>query len=216
MKKAMGVISFGTAYADADESCIRPVERALEKAFPERDVYRAFTSRGIVRKLRERGSAVESETELLGRLRSEGYDDIVIVPTHIIPGTEYDRLRQAADGLVAAEPLLADEDDERWLAALLEDIADCEGRMLLVMGHGSDSAADAAYARVQMQLSDRVLIACVEGERTLESVLPALEAAGGARGDADAAHAGGRRACPQGPCGRGGGQLAERADGARL
>ena len=59
MKKAIIVVSFGTTHADAEESCIRPVERALAKAFPDREIHRAWTSRIIARRLAERGEEVE-------------------------------------------------------------------------------------------------------------------------------------------------------------
>lgn len=57
MKKAILAVSFGTSYAEAEATCIRPVEDALRASYPEYDVHRAFTSRIIMRKLRGQGTS---------------------------------------------------------------------------------------------------------------------------------------------------------------
>lgn len=175
MKKAVGIVSFGTSYREAELSCIRPVEQAIAQAFPDRDAFRAFTSRIIARNIKRRGENVENEQELLSRLQSEGYEDILLVTTHIIPGFEYEKLSRMATDYRLSEPLIACQDDERWMAQLLEEIAAEEGRTLLVMGHGTEHAADVIYARIQQRLSGNVFIGCAEGERTLEAILPELE-----------------------------------------
>jgi sirohydrochlorin cobaltochelatase len=179
MKKAIIVVSFGTTHADAEASCIRPVERALAAAFPDRDVHRAWTSRIIARRLATRGETVENETEALARLRAEGCGDIAFVCTHMIRGKEYERVLAVADGLPVSAPLLDTEGDLEWMAGLLDGIAAAEGRTLLVMGHGTDHAADETYARLRTVLTDRVKLACVEGRHALEGILDALEAVPG-------------------------------------
>jgi sirohydrochlorin cobaltochelatase len=179
MKKAIIVVSFGTTHADAEASCIRPVERALAAAFPDRDIHRAWTSRIIARRLAARGETVENETEALARLRAEGCGDIAFVCTHMIRGKEYERVLAVADGLPVSAPLLDTEGDLEWMAGLLDGIAAAEGRTLLVMGHGTDHAADETYARLRTVLTDRVKLACVEGRHALEGILDALEAVPG-------------------------------------
>jgi len=181
MKKAIIVVSFGTTHSDAEAGCIRPVERAIAAAFPDREVRRAWTSRIIARRLAERGEVVENEAEALARLRREGCEDIAFAPTHIIRGQEYERVAAVADGLPVSAPLLDTEADLEWMAALLDGIAAQEGRTLLVMGHGTDHAADRTYARLRTMLSDRVKLACVEGRLALEGILDALEAVPGKR-----------------------------------
>lgn len=175
MKKAVGIVSFGTSYKDAELSCICPIEQAVAQAFPDREPRRAFTSRIIARKMNNRGESIENEIEMLDRLKVEGYEDVLLVATHVIPGFEYEKLLAVADGFKVSEPLIADEDDEQWMADILEDIARAEGRRLLVMGHGTDHASDGIYARLQGKLSENVFVACVEGVRTLQTILPELE-----------------------------------------
>ena len=175
MKKAMLAVSFGTTHEDAENNCIRPVEDALRRAFPDWTVRRAWTSRIIQKRLRERGDDVENESEALARLRAEGYDRIVLASTHIIPGGEYKKITRAAAGLPVSAPLLASEGDLAWMAGLLGDTARTEGRALLMMGHGSEHAANETYARLRAKLPEGVYLACVEGEYSLDGLMPALE-----------------------------------------
>ena len=179
MKKVIVAISFGTTHSDAEAGCIRPVEDALRAAFPDWQVCRAWTSRMIARRLKARGENVENEAEALERLRREGTDEIVLVPTHMIPGQEYRRVLEAADRLPVSAPLLANEDDLDWMAALLDGIARQEGRTLLVMGHGTEDTADETYARLRTRLTERVKLACVEGKYALDGILEDLEAVPG-------------------------------------
>jgi len=174
MKKAMLAVSFGTTHVDAEKSCIRPVEDALRRAFPEWDVRRAWTSRIIQKRLRGRGVGVENEAEAMARLRAEGYDRIVVVPTHIIAGGEYGMAALAAGEFPVSRPLLADEGDLLWMANLLQGIAREEGRPLLMMGHGTGHAANETYARLREKLPEGVCLACVEGEYSLDALMPAL------------------------------------------
>lgn len=175
MKQAILTVSFGTSIPEAERSCIRPVEEAVRRAFPEWEVRRAFTSRIIMRKMKARGEAVDSETEALERLRADGFDSIVVAPTHIIPGEEYGRVCAAAEGWRISEPLLANDGDLDWMAGVLAGVAREEGRALLMMGHGTEHAADEIYARLRERLPEDVFLACVEGAHSLETALPALE-----------------------------------------
>ena len=175
MKQAILTVSFGTSIPEAERSCIRPVEEAVRRAFPEWEMRRAFTSRIIMRKMKARGEAVDSETEALERLRADGFDSIVVAPTHIIPGEEYGRVCAAAEGWRISEPLLANDGDLDWMAGVLAGVAREEGRALLMMGHGTEHAADEIYARLRERLPEDVFLACVEGAHSLETALPALE-----------------------------------------
>ena len=175
MKKAIGIVSFGTSHKDAELSCICPVEQAIAEAFPDRETFRAFTSRIIARIMKKRGENVENEQEMLQRLKAEGYEEIVLATTHIIPGFEYEKLTSVADGMNVSEPLIVSEEDEAWMASLLESIAAEEESTLLVMGHGTEHDADGIYARIQKKLSGNVFVGCAEGARTLENILPELE-----------------------------------------
>lgn len=178
MKKAILAVSFGTSYAEAEQSCICPVEDALKRSFPEYEVRRAYTSRKIMKKLRGQGICIDSEAEALDKLRAEGYEQIAVVPTHILHGIEYEMVTKAAGDIPVSEALLENENDLNWMAELLSRIAEEEKQPMLLMGHGTEHAADETYARLREKLPGNVFLACVEGKHSLEALLPELEKLG--------------------------------------
>lgn len=176
--KTIVVVGFGSTHADAVRSAIEPLEAEIRSAFGDWEVCRAWTSRIIARRLLERGERVENEAEAVARLRAQGRERIALASTHIIRGAEYDKVIRAAEGLPVSAPLLDTAEDLRFMAELLDGIAAREGRTLLMMGHGTDHAADETYARLRGALTDRVKLACVEGRHGLDGLLPELEAMG--------------------------------------
>ena len=175
MKKALLAVSFGTTLPEAERNCILPVEKALQQAYPGHEIRRAYTSRMIIRKLREQNRSIDGVGEAIAKLESEGFDEIAIIPTNIIPGGEYDKILTAAKNHPVSEPLLADERDLDWCADLLTGIAASSERPLLMMGHGTEHEADEIYARLRRKLPGNIFLACLEGTYTLESLLPELE-----------------------------------------
>lgn len=187
--KALLAVSFGTSYRDTLERNIAAIERDLAAALPGRTLYRAFTSGMILKKLRERdGLVIPSPQEALTALLAQGCDDVVIQPTHLMNGDEYDKLcAQAAPfrgrfkRLVMGKPLLSGAGDyaataEALLAALpVQD----EGRAVVLMGHGSAHFANSAYALLEYVLHDLgrgdILVGTVEGYPALAEVLRRLE-----------------------------------------
>lgn len=175
MKKAVLTVSFGTTVPSEDAACIRPIEDRLRQVFPDCEIRRAFTSRIILGKLAQKGVFIENETDAIARLRHEGFEEITVVPTTVIPGGEYEKIRAASTGCRLSEPLLCCADDLFWLSGLLSDIAAQESQPLLLMGHGTDHAADEIYAQLQKVLPRDVYLACLHGGASLESVLPELD-----------------------------------------
>lgn len=176
MKKAIIAVSFGTSHPEADAQCILPVEAALKAAFPDRAFRRAFTSAAIIEKLRPSNREIENLPEAIERLESEGFDSISIVSTHIVGGDSYGQVKAAAKGFPVSPPLLDTESDCLWMANLLSEIAEAEGRHLLVMGHGVGSEADAIYIRLKQKLPRNIFLACIKGDLSLGSILSELDA----------------------------------------
>lgn len=159
MRTAVLAVSFGTTHLDALRADIVPVEEALADAFPGCPVYRAFTSGVVRRRLRERQNMhVDSVEEALARIRSDGMGRVVVQPTLLLPGEEYDGLcaaLTAADGLEvrAGRPLLYGEDDlDGVIAALRQAYPVGEDTALLLMGHGTAHAANALYEAMARRL----------------------------------------------------------------
>ena len=97
-KKAILAVSFGTSYQDTLERTIAAIEKELAAVFPDRMLLRAFTSGMICRKLKERdGIVIPSPAQALEQLLGEGVTDVVIQPTHVINGAEYDKLMAQAE-----------------------------------------------------------------------------------------------------------------------
>ena len=125
MKKALVITSFGTSVPEA-RAGITAVEEALADAVPGCPWVRAFTSPTIRRILAGRGEAVPSLPEALADLRNKGARRVVVQPTHLLYGLEYDKLKAGAEALsggfetlAVGRPLLADTGDIRRFARCL-------------------------------------------------------------------------------------------------
>ena len=141
LDKALLVVSFGTTHEETRARTIDAIEEHLAKAFPDRKLYRGWTSRMIVKRLREKCAADGADPEMgpvrtltleeaLEHMRADGIRDVLVQPTHMIPGAENDRmlsaLEESADGfeqILAGQPLLSTEEDREHLArALAEEL----------------------------------------------------------------------------------------------
>ena len=183
-KKALLVVSFGTSHAATRPRTIEAVENDLRRAFPDRVFYRSWTSGMIRRKLeREEGVKIDSVAEALERMLAEGVSDVLVQPTHLLPGDEFRCTEEAVRAfagrfraLALGRPLLADEGDVKALASILEEAyPTAADELLVLMGHGSASLAFPAYAALERQFRadghPRVCIGTVEFEPGIAPVL---------------------------------------------
>lgn len=187
-KKAILVASYGTSYDDTREKTIGAIERHIAESFPGWDVRRAFTSRPVIRILEERGIHVDFVDAALDRLADEGYGTVVVQPTLVMNGVEYDymmeeveRRRDRFDAIAVGRPLLTTSED---FDALIEAIGDAygpeaEGDAIVLMGHGTTHFANSAYSELQLRLiaSGRrdVYVTTVEGFPDYDSTLGLME-----------------------------------------
>lgn len=196
-RKALLVVSFGTTHEDTRHRTIDAAEAALAQAFPDRKLYRGWTSRVIVKRLSERGIAVDTLEEAIARMQAEGMTDILVQPTHMIPGAENDRMLEALVRVQAAQaqtdggfetirtglPLLAGAEDLKELAQILaaEHLTE-DGACLVLMGHGSSKKPEANQVYADMEGAFREIgvgnafVATVEGTPTLDDVMDRLPA----------------------------------------
>lgn len=154
MKQALLAVSYGTAVPQARTS-IEAVERALREELPARDFFRAFTGTAIRQRLDRLGERVPSPEEMLAQLREMGYTDVLVQPTHLLYGSEYDALRETVSGfsgsfarLSLGRPLLAESEDLHMLASALMDAHRTEDALVLV-GHGTGYPAGMVYPALQ-------------------------------------------------------------------
>lgn len=189
MNKALLCVSFGTSVPQARGS-IEAVEEALGSTAPDRQLCRAFTSTIIRRILARRGEEIPGVTEALEALAAQGVTDVLVQPTHILPGNEYDKIRREMapfqgrfSALTMGPPLLGDTDDLRALAAVLSEAYPAQaGEALVLFGHGTDHLTNVLYPALQtvfrLMGRDDVLVGTVEGWPAYEEVAAQMEQGG--------------------------------------
>ena len=112
-------MSFGTSYNDSRDITIGAIENAIQEAYPDYQVKRAFTSQIIIDKLKERdGIEIDNVTEALDRAVNDGVKTLVVQPTHLMNGYEYtdlldelDTYKDKFDKIAIGDPLLTSDED---------------------------------------------------------------------------------------------------------
>lgn len=192
-KPVILVVSFGTSYNDNRDLSIGAVEQAIQAAYPDWEVRRAFTAQTIIDILDERdGIDIDNVTEAMDRLVADGVKKVVIQPTHVMNGYEYDdvvaEIAPYADqfeGFAVGAPLLTSiEDYEAVTEALLADneYVGSEDTAIVYMGHGTEHFANATYSQMQLMMQaagyENVFVGTVEGFPALDNVMASVTAFG--------------------------------------
>ena len=193
VKPAILVVSFGTSFNDSRHITIGAIESAIREKFPDYDVRRAFTSQIIIDKLKERdGVVIDNVEEALDRLVADKVQEIVVQPTHLMNGYEYDDLAKALESykdkfkkVALGDPLLSSDDDYYKVIAALASVSERydDGKTALVfMGHGTEAESNKVYSTLQDKLSaegkKNYFIGTVEATPSIEDVLKGVKAAG--------------------------------------
>ena len=176
------VVSFGTSFNDSRVADIGGVEKALQAAYPDWSVRRAFTAQIIINHVQARdGEKIDNMEQALERAVDNGVKNLVIQPTHLMHGAEYDELTEAAENykdkfenLVIAEPLLGEvgsdasvvnEDKAKVAEAITAEAvktagfdsleaAKKDGTAFVFMGHGTSHTAKVSYSQMATQMAD--------------------------------------------------------------
>ena len=174
------VVSFGTSFNDSRAEDIGGVEKALQAAYPDWSVRRAFTAQIIINHVQARDDEkIDNMDQALERAVNNGVKNLVVQPTHLMHGAEYDELTEAVENykdkfesVKIAEPLLgevgADEtainEDKAAVAEAITaeavktagfdslDAAKEEGTAFVFMGHGTSHTAKISYSQMQTQM----------------------------------------------------------------
>ena len=176
------VVSFGTSFNDSRVADIKGIEDALQAANPDWSVRRAFTAQIIINHIQARDDEhIDNVEQALERAVNNGVKNLVIQPTHLMHGAEYDELMDTVDAykdkfesVKIAEPLLgevgADEtainEDKAAVAEAITaeavktagfdslDAAKEEGTAFVFMGHGTSHTAKVSYSQMQAQMKE--------------------------------------------------------------
>ncbi|MDD3279011.1 MAG: sirohydrochlorin cobaltochelatase [Lachnospiraceae bacterium] len=184
-KKAILVVSFGTSFENTRKVTIDAIEQDIAQAYPDYRIYRAWTSKMILKKLKKRdGIHYDNVKEAMQRMASDGITDVVIQPTHVINGIENDLMTE--DALEYADlfhtihfgtPLLTSiQDNDRLIAAIHEEFQDLTSdEVLVLMGHGTAHFANAIYAALDYTFKDKgypnIFLGTVEAYPSMDSLL---------------------------------------------
>lgn len=184
------VLSFGTSFNDSRRLTIGAIEQALEDAFPDWSVRRGFTANIVIDHVEKRdGIHIDDIDESLNRAVDNGVKTLVVQPTHLMNGIEYDeivgKLAEYADSfekVVVGEPLLtSDEDFDIVSDAVVEATKEYDdGETAIVfMGHGTEAESNQIYSKMQQVLTDKGMenyyVGTVEAAPSLDDVLAAVQ-----------------------------------------
>ena len=176
------VVSFGTSFNDSRVEDIGGIEKALIEANPDWSVRRAFTAQIIINHVQARdGEKIDNVDQALDRAVANGVKNLVVQPTHLMHGAEYDELVEALDNykdkfetVTVAEPLLGEvgsdasvvNDDKAKVAEAITaeavktagfdslDAAKEDGTAFVFMGHGTSHIAKVSYSQMATQMSE--------------------------------------------------------------
>ncbi len=188
MKKAIIAVSFGTSYIETRKKTIEAIEKRLAMEFPDYQVFRAFTSNKVIKKIKEQEQVtIDTVDQLMRKLKAQGYAEIYVQPLHIINGSEYSKaLHQAMryqkefDKVSVGQPLLTNFADYQAVVAWLRKIAkrNQKKEALVLMGHGTQHASFTAYTCLDHLVMDEPIYICaVESYPPIDSVIKKLRTA---------------------------------------
>ena len=174
------VVSFGTSFNDSRAEDIKGIEDKLQEAYPDWSVRRAFTAQIIINHVQARDDEkIDNMDQALERAVDNGVKNLVVQPTHLMHGAEYDELTEAVENykdkfesVAIAEPMLGEvgedatviNDDKKAVAQAITDEACKEagydsmeaaaedGTAFVFMGHGTSHTAKVSYSQMQTQM----------------------------------------------------------------
>ncbi len=176
------VVSFGTSFNDSRAADIKGIEDALQEAYPDWAVRRAFTAQIIINHVQARdGECIDNMDQALERAVSNGVKNLVVQPTHLMHGAEYDELMESLEAyrdqfvsVKVAEPLLGEvgadataiNEDKKAVAEAITvkavetagydslETAKEDGTAFVFMGHGTSHTAKVSYSQMQTQMGE--------------------------------------------------------------
>ena len=179
-EKELLVVSFGTSFNDSRVADIKGIEDKLAEAYPDWSVRRAFTAQIIINHIQARdGEKIDNMDQALERAVANGVKQLVVQPTHLMHGAEYDEMVEALDAykdkiesITIAEPMLGEvgsdatviNADKQAVAQAVVEAALADSGFestekaaeastaFVFMGHGTAHVAKVTYSQMQTQM----------------------------------------------------------------
>lgn len=191
-KKAILIVSFGSSFIENRKAAIDATEDAIAEAFPQYDKFTAFTSDIIIDIYKDRDNIdYDNVTEAMEKIKKAGYGEVLVVPTHVINGEEYDQMMDAIEvyedrfaNIIVSSPLLTQASDYEQVAeAISSELPETDATTAVVfMGHGTHHHANSAYGTLDYifkhNVNENYYVGTVEGMPEFDHIAKDLEGKG--------------------------------------
>lgn len=186
-KASVLMVHFGTTFDDTRKNTIDAVNDEAKKEFPNMEIREAYTSRIIMRRLKERGIVKDNPAEALDKLAKEGYTHIIVQPTNVINGVESKTLEQQLEmykdkfkEIRTGSALLSAPEDYKAVAEIINkevgELADDEA--VVLVGHGTHDSGNAAYPAMDYtakSMGYKFYVGTIEGFPEFDDVVKGLK-----------------------------------------
>lgn len=186
---ALLMVHFGTTYDNTRALTIDAINSKVKQIFKNADVFEAYTSRIVIKRLKERGIIKQTPIEVLLRLKSEGYTRVIVQGTHIINGIEHELLQKEVeqvrpffDDIRLGNPLLNNLTDSKRIIDILTQRHTANEKKrehVVFVGHGTTSPSTAIYSQIDYMLKangyTNYHVGTIEGYPTYDTVLKQLK-----------------------------------------
>lgn len=191
--KEILIVSFGTSYSNSRHLTIGAIEDAIREAYPDYQVRRAFTAQIIIDKLKkEEKIEIDNVKQALDRAVKNGVKTLVVQPTHLMNGLEYNELKKELDKykdkfdkIALGEPLLTSDDDyKKVIAAITSDTKEyLDGETAICfMGHGTEAKSNKVYSTLQEKLKaagyNDYFVGTVEAKPSVDDLIAQVKESG--------------------------------------
>ena len=189
-KKAILVVSFGTSYTEARIASIEKIEQEIATAFPEYEIYHAWTSKMILSVLYKReGLIIPTVKESMEQIIQEGITELIVQPTHILDGIENNTMKEEVlsykeyfQSVVFGAPLLSTEQDKLSVIKAIADEFSNLGSTdaLVMMGHGTSHKVNSVYTQLNKDFKSigypNFFLGTVEADPTIQNLVTEVQA----------------------------------------
>lgn len=186
-KASVLMVHFGTTFDDTRKNTIDAVNDEAKKEFTDMEVREAYTSRIIMRRLKERGIIKDNPAEALDKLAEEGYTHIIVQPTNVINGVESKTLEQQLEmykdkfkEIRTGSALLSAPEDYKAVAEIInKEVGELDDdEAVVLVGHGTHDSGNAAYPAMDYtakSMGYKFYVGTIEGFPEFDDVVKGLK-----------------------------------------
>lgn len=186
-KASVLMVHFGTTFDDTRKNTIDAVNEEAKKEFPDMEVREAYTSRIIMRRLKERRIVKDNPAEALDKLAKEGYTHIIVQPTNVINGVESKTLEQQLEmykdkfkEIRTGSALLSAPEDYKAVAEIInKEVGELDDdEAVVLVGHGTHDSGNAAYPAMDYtakSMGYKFYVGTIEGFPEFDDVVKGLK-----------------------------------------